>query len=74
MTHVPRSAAASGKWIKSSYSQASACVELNGFGSGIVGVRDSKLGSESPVLTFGANEIRAFLEGAKAGEFDYLIS
>lgn len=33
-------------------------------------VRDSKLGEDSPVLTFTAAEWAAFLDGVRKGEFD----
>ena len=41
-------------------------------GDGTVGLRDSK-DPVGPVLTFTRGELRAFLEGAKAGEFDDLV-
>jgi hypothetical protein len=60
-------------WRKSSYSGTNGdCVELANLGDGIVGMRDDKLGDESPVLTFTRREMLAFLQGAKAGEFDDL--
>jgi len=37
---------------------------------GWVGVRDSKLGDDSPVLAFTHHEWRAMLDGAHAGEFN----
>ncbi|WP_460444246.1 DUF397 domain-containing protein [Amycolatopsis magusensis] len=62
-------------WWKSSYSSgAGGCVEVNDSVPGFVGVRDSKLGTESPVLLFEPHEIRAFVLGAKAGEFDHLCT
>lgn len=49
-------------WRKSSYSAgASGCVELNSTIPGHIGIRDSKLGEDSPILLFGHREIRAFL-------------
>ncbi len=58
-------------WRKSSYSQAAnGCVEVTTELPGWVGVRDSKLGAESPVLAFSISEWRAMLAAAKAGEFD----
>ncbi|MDR7303325.1 DUF397 domain-containing protein [Haloactinomyces albus] len=57
-------------WHKSSRSQAqNGCVEVGSTG-GYVGVRDSKIGAESPVLPFTAAEWAAFTEKAKAGSFD----
>ncbi|MFE6617302.1 DUF397 domain-containing protein [Amycolatopsis sp. NPDC057786] len=62
-------------WWKSSYSAGSAgCVEVNDSVKGYVGVRDSKLGENSPVLVFEPHEIKAFVLGAKNGEFDHLLS
>jgi len=44
------------------------CVEV-GVSEGLIRVRDSKE-RDGSVLTFNAREWRAFLRGAKAGEFD----
>lgn len=58
-------------WRKSSYSDgANNCVEVTTELPGWVGVRDSKLGAESPVLAFSLSEWRAMLAAARAGEFD----
>ncbi len=58
-------------WRKSSYSQGqNGCVEVTTELPGWVGVRDSKLGTDSPLLTFGPSEWRATLAAAQAGEFD----
>lgn len=59
-------------WRKSSYSVDNNCVELAG-ASGEVAVRDSK-DPAGPVLHFTRGEMLAFLQGAKAGEFDDLVS
>jgi hypothetical protein len=49
------------QWRKSSYSQAqNGCVEV-GSNPTVVGVRDSKLGDASPVLTFSRKRFAAFL-------------
>ncbi|MEU9690944.1 DUF397 domain-containing protein [Amycolatopsis japonica] len=62
-------------WWKSSYSAgASGCVEVNNTVPGFVGIRDSKLGEQSPVLVFEQHEMRAFVLGAKNGEFDNLLT
>lgn len=62
------------QWRKSSFSsQGSDCVEMADLGEGAVGIRDSKLGDASPVLTFTRLELGAWLAGAQAGEFDDLI-
>jgi hypothetical protein len=65
MTHPP-------VWRKASFSHDNGCVELAALSDDTVGVRDSKLGNGSPVLTFTRREIAAFLKGAQAGEFDDL--
>jgi Domain of unknown function (DUF397) len=58
-------------WRKSSYSQgANGCVEVTTELPGWVGVRDSKLGAESPLLAVGLSEWRAILATAQASEFD----
>jgi len=60
-------------WRKASASgQNGSCVQLADLGNGTIGLRDSKLGDGSPVLEFTRPEIRALLDGAKAGEFDDL--
>lgn len=58
-------------WRKSTRSGngGSDCVEVATNLSGVVGVRDSKDRS-GPVLTFGAEAWRAFLDGVKRGDFD----
>ncbi|MEV1239327.1 DUF397 domain-containing protein [Nonomuraea sp. NPDC049750] len=60
-------------WRKSSRSGSNGgqCVEVASNISGIVAVRDSK-DRGGPVLTFTPDEWRAFLGGAKDGEFDQL--
>lgn len=60
------------RWRKSTRSaQNGACVELAALPDGTVGVRDSK-DPNGPVLTFSRGEIRAWLHGVRAGEFDDL--
>lgn len=55
-------------FAKSSFSTANAqCMEV-GATPDVVYVRDSKLGDESPVLTFTPGEWTAFIEGVRAGE------
>ncbi|MEV0352958.1 DUF397 domain-containing protein [Nonomuraea sp. NPDC050680] len=60
-------------WRKSSRSGSNGgqCVEVASNIPGIVAVRDSK-DRGGPVLTFTPDEWRAFLGGAKDGEFDQL--
>lgn len=64
------------RWRKSSFSTGDGngdeCVELAVLPDGGVAMRDSKLGSGSPILTFTRGEMAAFVQGAKAGEFDDL--
>jgi hypothetical protein len=63
---------ASGVWRKSTRSNGSGdCVEVAPLNDGGVGVRDSK-DQTGPVLRFTSSEFKAFIEGAKAGEFDSL--
>jgi uncharacterized protein DUF397 len=60
------------QWRKSSYSSPDGqeCVEITTVLAGWVGVRDSKLGAESPVLAFTSAEWRAMVAGARTGELD----
>jgi hypothetical protein len=56
-------------WRKSSYSQGqNGCVEVTTELPGWVGVRDSKLGTASPVLACTRPEWRATLAAAQASE------
>lgn len=56
-------------WRKSTFSgNGGDCVEVASNLPGIVAVRDSK-DPDGPVLTFTADEWRAFISGARAGEF-----
>ena len=50
-----------------------ACFELAPSTLGVA-MRDSKLGDASPILHFTPTEMKAMLDGAKAGEFDDLVS
>ena len=56
-------------WRKSSFSAESNCVELALTSDGGVAMRNSNRPAVGPVL-FTQEEIKAFLLGAKAGEFD----
>jgi uncharacterized protein DUF397 len=59
------------RWRKSSYSGngGANCVEVASNRPGLVAVRDSK-DKIGPTLSFTPDEWRAFVAGAKAGEFD----
>ena len=58
-------------WRKSSYSGSSGgnCVEIARNLPGVIAVRDSK-NPEGPALVFSPEEWRAFLAGARDGQFD----
>jgi len=56
-------------WRKSSRSGSSACVEVALLSGGGAAVRHSA-DREGPMLQFTAGEWRAFVAGARAGEFD----
>lgn len=57
-------------WVKSSLSYANGdCVEVASLPGGQVGVRDSK-DTEGLILRFTASEWKAFIGGARNGEFD----
>jgi hypothetical protein len=59
---------ATAKWRKSSHSGNNGCVEV-AYDDDQVAVRDSKDPS-GPMLLFTPHEWRAFLAGARDGEFD----
>jgi hypothetical protein len=65
------------QWRKSSFSNGTgnggACVELAPLPDGGVAMRNSTLGDTSPVIHYTKAELRAFILGAQAGEFDDLI-
>jgi len=54
---------------RSTRCSASSCVEIADLPDGKA-IRDGKYGASSPILVFGGDEWRAFVEGIKAGEFD----
>jgi hypothetical protein len=61
------------RWVKSSLSFANGdCVMVARLPGGRIAVRDSKAGIGGPVLQFSPAEWRAFIGGAKNGEFDDL--
>lgn len=67
-------------WIKSSFCPVEACVEVSASDVELpdakvaaVAVRDSK-NPAGGILFYTSEEWAAFIEGAKAGEFDHLIT
>jgi hypothetical protein len=58
-------------WRKSTFSGDSSCVELAPLAGGDVALRDSK-NPDAGALVFTPAEIDAWIQGAKAGEFDDL--
>jgi predicted secreted Zn-dependent protease len=56
------------EWRKSSHSSDGACVEV-AFVPGQIMVRDSK-DRDGAILTFTASEWKAFIAGARSGEFE----
>lgn len=64
---------ASGVWRKSTRSNGSGdCTLVAELPDGMIGVKDSK-DPDGPVLRFTRSEFRAFILGAKDGEFDNLL-
>jgi Domain of unknown function (DUF397) len=59
-------------WRKSSKCAGSECVEVARDEQDMILLRDSK-SPEMPAFRYTTEEFRAFLDGAKAGEFDDLI-
>lgn len=58
------------EWRKASFSvNEGNCVELAESES-VVAMRDSKLGDDSPILELSRSELKAFVQGIKAGEFN----
>jgi hypothetical protein len=68
MNDAARDALSGAQWRKSSFSErANNCVEV-AITDDAVGVRDSKLGEGSPILTYTPAEWAAFTAGIRAGE------
>jgi len=59
-------------WRKSSKCANTECVEIARDVQGMILLRDSK-SPQTPPFRYTTDEFRAFLDGAKAGEFDDLI-
>jgi hypothetical protein len=59
-------------WLKAQSSTANGqCVEIAS-AVGNIAIRDSK-DPDGPILVYSASEFRAFLDGARNGEFDALL-
>ncbi len=70
---MPATELADVTWKKSSRSNSQgACVEVSGLPGGAVAVRNSRF-SAGPALIYTRAEIDAFIQGAKDGDFDYLL-
>ena len=59
-------------WRKSSKCAATECVEIGRDEQDMILLRDSK-SPQTPPFRYTTEEFRAFIHGAKAGEFDDLI-
>jgi Domain of unknown function (DUF397) len=61
------------RWVKSQYSNGTGeCVELATLPNGEIAMRNSRFPA-GPVLIYTPGEIKAFLAGAKDGEFDQVV-
>lgn len=61
-------------WTKSSWSNPDGnCVEVATLPGGDIAVRNSR-DPEGPALVYTPDEIRAFVRGAKTGDFDTLLA
>ncbi|QKW49003.1 DUF397 domain-containing protein [Streptomyces buecherae] len=70
---TPASAIAGVTWVKSQRTaQEGQCVELAALADGRVAMRNSRH-QDGPALVYTRDEIAAFLDGAKRGEFDFMI-
>jgi len=66
--HNARAELAGNGWHSASASQGqNACVELNRVPSGWTGLRDSKLGAHSPIVTLDSTQWRGFRTHLRAG-------
>ncbi len=71
---MPATALGQVRWLKSRHSNPSGnCVEVASLPTGEIAVRNSRHPA-GPVLLYTRAEIAAFLQGAKDGEFDRLVS
>jgi hypothetical protein len=55
-------------WRTASFCNTGNCVEVAHLPNGGVGMRDSKMGGDAPVLQFTVDQWRHFVEGIKSGE------
>ncbi|MFB6887745.1 DUF397 domain-containing protein [Kitasatospora sp. NPDC056327] len=70
---MPAQAIGGVAWVKSEASNTTGqCVEAAALPGGEVAVRNSRH-PQGPALVFSPGEMRAFLDGARNGEFDHLI-
>ncbi|MFF3322413.1 DUF397 domain-containing protein [Streptomyces sp. NPDC002889] len=70
---VQASALSAVTWIKSSHSNATGnCVEMAVLPGGHIAVRNSR-DPQGPALVYTRDEMAAFMEGARVGDFDSLI-
>lgn len=59
-------------WRVSSFCSAGGCVEVRGAEDGMIELRDSK-NPDAGVMRYTPEEWDAFLDGVRAGEFDFLV-
>lgn len=69
MTSAHTALARATNWRKSTYSPNENCVEI-GSVPGTIGIRDTKLGAASPILTVTKATFTAFLDAAKNGRLN----
>jgi hypothetical protein len=68
---VPPLATKSVIWRKSTQCGGSGtCVEVGVLEDGLIGTRDTKDGTEGPILRFDAGSFRSFITQIKSGDFD----
>lgn len=58
------------RWRRSTMCTANTCVEVADVADGGAAIRDSKAGSNGPILVFSGIEWSEFVIAMKAGEFD----
>ncbi|AKA01186.1 regulator [Streptomyces noursei ZPM] len=71
---VPANSISDAQWLKSSISSAVGnCVEVAALPQGDVAVRNSRY-PDGPALIYTRDELKAFVAGAKSGEFDHVTA